>query len=294
MKLPDNRDEWLKLRQGYVGASEAAALYGKSPYTSYYGLWHAKTHGTTIDDNERMMLGRHLEEGIANAASEKYDLKLLKPTTYYTDELNRLGATLDFITADGQPVEIKNVSLDAYARDWQDGLPLHYRIQLQQQMALTGAKTVMLIALVAGTGLEQHFETYNQNFHNTTRKLASEFWQLVDAGTPPEPDHHSDLKLMTSVLTNMDDTTADLSGDEQFNQIAEELAEVMKDKKTLTKVEKQEKILKAKLVGFMGTHKKAVAANGLKITRSEVAAAEVSYTRDAYVSVRVTLPKEKK
>lgn len=41
-----NREEWRKLRSGYIGGSDAAAVVGLNPYASAYSLWAEKTGRT--------------------------------------------------------------------------------------------------------------------------------------------------------------------------------------------------------------------------------------------------------
>ena len=41
-----NREEWRKLRSGYIGGSDAAVVVGLNPYASAYSLWAEKTGRT--------------------------------------------------------------------------------------------------------------------------------------------------------------------------------------------------------------------------------------------------------
>ena len=38
-----SREEWLALRRGYIGGSDAAAVVGLSPYVTPYQVWAEKT-----------------------------------------------------------------------------------------------------------------------------------------------------------------------------------------------------------------------------------------------------------
>ena len=38
-----DKDEWLSLRKGYIGGSDAGAVLGMNPYKSAYSLWAEKT-----------------------------------------------------------------------------------------------------------------------------------------------------------------------------------------------------------------------------------------------------------
>ena len=58
---------WLKARQQDVTSTESAALFGMSPYTTHFELWHRKHSNTAPEfkSNERMKWGNRLEAAIA-------------------------------------------------------------------------------------------------------------------------------------------------------------------------------------------------------------------------------------
>ena len=52
--------EWLKLRESDVTSSDVAALFGESPYTTEFELYHRKKNGLALawEDNDRAKWGR--------------------------------------------------------------------------------------------------------------------------------------------------------------------------------------------------------------------------------------------
>src|SRR5215510_3521507 len=115
---------WHELRRSRVGASEVAALFGCG-YQTHFQLWHEKKGDLAhadYTDNERVVLGRCLEDGIAKAARELYGYELLKADGYYTDdECPGLGCTPDYLlNRDGHlyPAEVKNCSWGAFKDHW--------------------------------------------------------------------------------------------------------------------------------------------------------------------------------
>ena len=61
-----NREEWRKLRSGYIGGSDAAAVVGLNPYASAYSLWAEKTGRTAgFAGNLATEVGTYLEEFVA-------------------------------------------------------------------------------------------------------------------------------------------------------------------------------------------------------------------------------------
>ena len=61
-----NHDEWLKLRSGYIGGSDAASVVGMNPFSSPYALWAEKTGKKAgFEGNLATDLGTYLEDFIA-------------------------------------------------------------------------------------------------------------------------------------------------------------------------------------------------------------------------------------
>lgn len=67
-----DRDEWLKLRRGFIGGSDAAAVIGLDDYKSPYSLWAEKTGRVPeFDGNITTRVGSYLEELVAKMFSEE-------------------------------------------------------------------------------------------------------------------------------------------------------------------------------------------------------------------------------
>src|SRR3990167_3524352 len=71
----ESEAHWHSLRSKHGGASEAAALYGESPWLTEFQLYHQKA-GTLapvdFSDNAAVNAGRFFEPAIAAWASEKW------------------------------------------------------------------------------------------------------------------------------------------------------------------------------------------------------------------------------
>lgn len=292
-----NQDHWHELRAKTIGASESAALFDASPYLTPYTLWHNKRHGSRLAESESMMIGRHMEASIASAGAEKYGIELIKPDFYLSD--GGLGASLDYMDLANCPVEIKNTSLYAARTHWGHPdniqIPLHYRIQLQQQMGLMGAETSTVIVLIGGCELHMLTEPFNQKFFAKLRRLAGDFWQSIEADDPPEITSSLDYDAICSDLSPKQKGPVDMSHDAVYNDIAVQLQAVECEKKALRKLDVSSKILKAKLLHLLGDIDSGKAANGLIIKRSIVPESIIKAgKKSAYTRVTVTLPKEDK
>lgn len=232
---------WHSLRAKNVGASEVAALFGCG-FQSHFQLWHEKRGSLEHEDfrdNERVILGRCLESGIATAASELYGLELVKANCYVTDDTTPgLASTPDYFMRYGDeiPVEVKNASWGQWRDNWithDDGTvepPLRYLLQVQTQLACLNAPRGILIALISGDrivkcDIERHDDAINE-----IRKRVREFWDSIAGDIEPPAEFGRDGDAMRSVWA-AGDGAVDLAGDVQIEHELETLRELREGKR---------------------------------------------------------------
>lgn len=291
IKIKD-KAHWHQLRAKYIGASESAALFNASPYLTLFTLWQTKKHGLQIDETEPMMIGRHMEAGIAMAAAEKWNLSIHQPDEYFCNASSGIGATLDYMDDNGEPVEIKNVGSYSWSNYWQDGIPLHYRIQLQQQMGLTNTKAGTLIALAGGNELHMWREDFNPAFYEAILRKAESFWVSIEDNIEPSIETLLDAETAIKTLEPSNGDTVDMSDNSQFNALASEYLAVDSNIKLLKKLEEDARIIKSKMVKLIGPAKVGTGACGVKISRTVIPDTEVKASiRKGYTRVSVSYPK---
>lgn len=216
----------LQERLDWVGASEIAALVDASPFVSRYRLWHVKAGNIPQDDlsrDERVQAGFFLEPSIAAWANHKWGWDLIKSPGYTPHpRIAGMGASLDYVSAStGAPVDIKNID-GLIFRDPEHGwffdgefivdAPVHYVIQMQAQMACTGARDAWLVPMVAGNHL---FRFHIERHDALIARLESEverFWQSIRDGIPPDPDFSTDGGTIARLTTEANGTTLNLAG----------------------------------------------------------------------------------
>jgi len=151
LSQPTNHNEWIKARINGIGASEAAAVVGMSPYKTNIQLWEEKT-------------GRRKAEDISNKSYVKYGTEAEKHLRalfaldfpQYQVGYDQFGmmrnnpdypfafATLDGDLTDGKGrrgvLEIKTTEIMRSGQwdEWKDKVPQHYYIQLMHQLLATG------------------------------------------------------------------------------------------------------------------------------------------------------------
>ena len=74
-----NHEEWLSIRNKYIGGSDAGAVVGLDDYKSPYSLWAEKTGRIpSFSGNITTSVGAYLEEFVAKMFSEQTGKKVRK------------------------------------------------------------------------------------------------------------------------------------------------------------------------------------------------------------------------
>ena len=215
----DSQDAWHRLRAAHIGGSEVAALFGESPYTTRWQLWHQK-RGTLaapdLSSNVAVTGGRHMEPALAGWAAEKWGMAVRKVKVYLEDDTEPgLGASLDFETEGGEPVEIK-FSLWGDGWDWErdtiTDYPLSYGLQVQAQLAVTGAARGWLVAFCGGD-LRRCQIQRSEAIVEALRREVGLFWLGVRQGIEPSPDFEKDAAAIDRLYAVAEDRIINLSDD---------------------------------------------------------------------------------
>lgn len=208
-----DEQHWHQLRAKNIGASEVAALFGASPYTTKFTLYHQKAGklASPSFDSERMKWGTLLEPVIAQGIAEQQEWTIRKVRRYLMHPtVSGMGASLDYEILnhpDGVGcLEIKNVSIEAFKRSWlknEDGsydAPLHIELQLQHQLAVTGREWGAIGFLVGGN--EAHVVTRKRH-EPTIQKIetaVAEFWKSIEKGEAPHVEDAGDLAAVAQIF----------------------------------------------------------------------------------------------
>jgi putative phage-type endonuclease len=187
MVMQQNTSAWLEWRRHGVGASEAAAILGVCPYNTPLDIWKDKVgKGVVFEGSSATQRGQDLE-GKARAKYELLTMEDVPPAIAVHPKYDMLRASLDGFRADGKLIlEIKCPGEASHAAAMTGIVPEHYGIQMQHQMAVTGADM-------------GHYFSYSYKDHTHAlvevlpdlelqgRIVAAvlEFWELVKSNTPP-------------------------------------------------------------------------------------------------------------
>lgn len=149
--------EWLAYRAQHFNASDAPAMMGVSPYKSRAELLR-EMHTGVVDEVDAGTQARfdngHRAEALARPLAEEFIGAELYPVT---GSAGRLSASFDGLTLDeSEGFEHKALNneirkafasmSDVYDPDACRHLPIYHRIQMEQQLLISGAQRILFMA----------------------------------------------------------------------------------------------------------------------------------------------------
>ncbi|MBS7457895.1 YqaJ viral recombinase family protein [Coralloluteibacterium stylophorae] len=239
-----DRDQWLEVRRGGIGSSDAAAAVGLCPYKSMLELWMEKTGRVSASVPSGMdhptFWGTLLEPYVAVAYTQKTERKVRKlnavlqhPTfPFMLANIDRevVGA------ADVQILECKTAG-EFGSRLWRDGVPEYVQIQVQHQLAVTGKSAADVAVLLCGQKLDIHRIERDEDVIGRLTVLEARFWEYVETDTPPPADGSESSAQALRHLYPGNGSTLDFTNDEALNEVFSALA--------VLRVDLEEKALQA-------------------------------------------------
>lgn len=238
-------DKWLELRRNYIGGSEVATLFGLNPFKSYWQLWMEKAgkiDPVDMSGNDAVNAGKFLEPAIAEYARYKFGMFLKKSPFYLTaDSVRGMGATLDYQTDDGIPVELK---YSVFGKGWEFSrddiirIPENYILQVQQQIECCGAEYGWIIVFNNGSLYRAKIER-RQRIIDEMKKRITEFWASVDSGI--EPPLKDDRDVETAIKEFYSTENGEIK---TIPEIENDIAEYQKLKDESANIESKMNLLK--------------------------------------------------
>ena len=146
-KIIQGTPEWHEFRSRHLNASDAPAMMGESPYKTRDELLREKATGVAVDvseETQRRFDDGHRFEALARPLAEKIIGEELYPVV---GSNGKFAASFDGMTMLGDVIfehKTLNAALAAIGPD--DQLPLHYRIQMEHQLLVSGAEKCLFMA----------------------------------------------------------------------------------------------------------------------------------------------------
>jgi putative phage-type endonuclease len=226
MLLPHDapREEWLAARLPGIGASEIAAVAGLSRWKGPWDVWSAKLDGREVEPTEEMEWGLWIEGRIIDWWARRTDRVVGNGGLFQHHEHPWLIATPDAVVLNhgNDPVATVDAKTGGWRgmADWEDGAPVDYICQVTWQMLAVGVREGYLVATIGGKPpFERHFDL-DDEFATELMDAGAQFWELVEARTPPVVDgsrlaadwldhHYADADPLKTVTLD-DEAIADI------------------------------------------------------------------------------------
>lgn len=212
-----DRADWLEVRRGGIGGSDAAAICGLDRWTSAFEVWLDKSAAPNMPDDdagEAAFWGTKLENVVADVVAERTGLLMVRhPFMLASVRHPFMLANLDRAAfSDGDADLAPESGWGVYegktagyfsGKDWADGeVPPGYVIQGQHYCRVTGLTWVIYGVLIGGQKLELRIVHRDEELIDHLITLESDFWQRVQDRTPPDPDGS---KACTELLAHLYD-----------------------------------------------------------------------------------------
>lgn len=235
------KTDWLKYRKKGITGTDAGAICGLNPYSSAFQIYQDKiTDEIEEFDNESMRQGRDLEEYVARRFSEETGLKVRRANAIFQNEENPfMLADFDRLIV-GQKAGLECKTVSPYSSDkWNDGnIPLHYQMQVQHYLAVSGFDCWYIAAVIFGREFLIRKIERDEELINYLIDIERGFWyNNVLAGIMPEPDGSDNCSEMIAKMyfKGQENKTIKLSG---YKEILDRRADL---DKLIKKMEKEKK-----------------------------------------------------
>lgn len=261
-------------RRLFLGASDAAAVMGLSPWSTPVELWQEKT-GRRPDEvpsarQQRIFdRGHRLEPFIRDITVDKLQdmglsVKLIASNARYTDsEYVWMSCEIDFelqltgeVEINGDVVQFQNERINADAKSvsgfaskkWgevgSDNVPIEYACQFQVGLMVTGRRYCLVAALRSFDDVDIYWTVRDDETVDAMRPKLVDFWvNHVQADAPPDPMKFSDIKALFPLDNGI--------GIEATDEVLEWVAQLRRCKDQIADLKKTEEILSFDIAGFI-------------------------------------------
>lgn len=262
-----DRQQWLSVRQGGIGSSDAAAAVGLCPYKSQLELWMEKTGRTPAEDappgmDDPRYWGTLLEPYVAVAYSQQTDRKVRKVNAVLQHpSFPYMLANIDREVVGCPEVQILECKTagEWCSKLWRDGVPEYIQLQVQHQLAVTNLQTADVAVLLCGQRLEIHRIERDEEVIARLMVLEARFWQYVTTDIEPPADGSESAGKALRQLYPGGGNTLDFCED---RGLSDTFAELVALKDELEVRGKHAEQLKQALQQAMGDAARAVFATG--------------------------------
>ena len=212
----NSHEEWLSLRQKYIGGSDAASVIGLNTFCSAYTLWAEKTGKVApFEGNLATDVGTYLEEFVAKRFEQETGKKVRRVNqSFLNDDYPFAIANIDReIVGEDAGLEIKTTS-EINTKKFNNGeYPANYYCQCMHYMAVTGKKKWYLAVLIGNRDFKIFEIDRDEDEISALMEAEKAFWEHVENDTPPLADGTvSTSEALCTLYPESSDENIDLVG----------------------------------------------------------------------------------
>lgn len=209
-----HKPEWFTARKNGIGASEVAALFGFARFGKTAAtVWASKqpNYQPTAYE-EHQLMGFWLEPALLNLFTHRTGIACTANSdSVQHPTASHLFATPDGFTDEGAPIDCKTaLQYTEWGEDGTDQIPTDYLIQMQTQIACTGASHGWLIVFLSLFDKRIYRIPANADMQAEIITVTGKQWADWQAGKAPAPVNPDDCRLLWPMLTertlNIDST----------------------------------------------------------------------------------------
>jgi len=233
-----SHEEWLKIRKGYIGGSDAGAIIGLNPYNSAFSVWAEKTGQTPeFEGNISTRVGTYLEDLVAKLFMEETGKQVQRMNfTIVNADYPWACANIDReVIGEDAVLEIKTTTSFGAIKKFRSGeYPEQWYGQMVHYLAVTGAKKAYLAALENNRELRVFELERDEEEVKALMDAEREFWNtyVLPKKTPPVDGHSATSEAIKKIFSEEAGDSIDLSGFLDVFQQRKAVNEQIKNLKT--------------------------------------------------------------
>lgn len=210
-----SREEWLRIRRGYIGGSDAGAIVGLNPYSSAFSVWAEKTGKLPeFEGNISTRTGTLLEDLVARLFMEETGKKVQRMNfTIVNAAFPFACANIDReVIGEDAVLECKTTTSYVNTKKFRSGeYPEQWYAQMTHYLAVTGAKKAYLAVLSECRDFRIFELERDEEEIKALMQAEKTFWdEYVLPQKMPEADGHS---ATSEAIKKMFDTDGGESAD---------------------------------------------------------------------------------
>ena len=238
-----SHEEWLKIRKGYIGGSDAGAIIGLNPYNSAFSVWAEKTGQTPeFEGNISTRVGTYLEDLVAKLFMEETGKQVQRMNfTLVNPDYPWACANIDReVIGEDAVLEIKTTTSFGAIKKFRSGeYPEQWYGQMVHYLAVTGAKKAYLAALENNRELRVFELDRDEEEIKALMDAEREFWNeyVLTKKTPPVDGHSATSEAIKKIFSEEAGDSMDLSSFmdvlRQRKTVCEQIENLKKEKEGL-------------------------------------------------------------